>query len=203
MGWQKFLHKAIMWGSRKSPWLIHFNSGICNGCAVEAIAAITPRFDLERLGALQQSTPRQADVLICSGVVTLKTRERLQQIYNQMSEPKFVVAVGTCACSGGVFAGCYGVVGGIDTVIPVDAYLPGCAARPEVLIDTLDKLLATWEEEQKQALAAPPLAEPQNVATNADNATATVGADGNQPGAKITKPAPTAEPAAANQEVTP
>lgn len=81
--------------------------------------------------------------MVCSGPVTLQTKDRLIRIYEQMAEPKFVVAVGTCACSGGVFQGCYGVKGGIDTVIPVSAYIPGCPARPEAIIDGVVKLLKT------------------------------------------------------------
>lgn len=135
--------KAIAWGAKKSPWIIHFNAGACNGCDIEVVDALTPRFDLERLGVLQQGSPRHADVLVVTGAVTLQTRNRLKEIYDQMSSPKFVIAVGTCACSGGIFDGCYCVTGGTDTVIPVDAYLPGCAVRPEAIIDAVDKLLKT------------------------------------------------------------
>ncbi len=135
------LRKAIDWGMRKSPWIIHFNAGACNGCDIETIDALAPRFDLERLGILQQGSPRHADILVCTGAVTLQTRDRLKQIYDQMPEPKYVIAVGTCACTGGIFDGCYCVMGGIDTVIPVDVYVPGCAVRPEAIIDAVQKLL--------------------------------------------------------------
>ena len=139
----KLLRKAINWGMRKSPWIIHFNAGACNGCDIEVIDSLTPRFDLERLGIVKQGSPRHADILVCTGAVTLQTRDRLKQIYDQIPSPKFVIAVGTCACSGGIFDGCYCVTGGIDTVIPVDAYIPGCAVRPEALISAIDKLLGT------------------------------------------------------------
>jgi len=135
--------RIISWARRKSPWIIHFNTGACNACDIEILAGLTPRFDLERFGVLQKGTPRQADVLLCSGPVTLQTEDRLKRIYAQMAEPKFVVAVGTCACSGGVFQGCYGVEGGIDSVIPVSAYIPGCPANPEAIIDGVEKLLDT------------------------------------------------------------
>lgn len=135
------IQKAIEWGTGKSPWIIHFNAGACNGCDIETIDALTPRFDLERIGITKQGSPRHADVLVCTGAVTLQTKERLIQIYDQMSEPKFVIAIGACACSGGVFDGCYSVVGGIDTVIPVDMYLPGCSVRPETILNAVDKLL--------------------------------------------------------------
>lgn len=92
---------------------------------------------------LLKGTPRHADVLICSGPVTRQTKDRLIRIYEQIPEPKFVVAVGTCACSGGVFAGCYNILGGIDTAIPVSAYIPGCAASPQAIIDGVVKLLGS------------------------------------------------------------
>jgi NADH-quinone oxidoreductase B subunit len=133
--------KLVTWSRIKSPWIIHFNSGACNACDIEILAALTPRYDLERFGIQLKGTPRHADVLVCSGPVTLQTKERLKRIYDQMAEPKFVVAVGTCASSGGVFNGCYAVSGGIDTVIPVNAYIPGCPVRPEAIMDGVVKLL--------------------------------------------------------------
>lgn len=147
----RFLAKAIDWGRRKSPWIIHFNAGACNGCDIEVVDALTPRYDVERFGLLQQGTPRHADVLICTGAVTLQTRDRLKQIYEQTPLPKFVIAVGACACTGGIFDGCYCVAGGIDSVIPVDIYVPGCAARPEALLDAVVKLLSSLEAQQRSA----------------------------------------------------
>jgi len=143
------IQKAIDWGTAKSPWIIHFNAGACNGCDIEVVDALTPRFDLERTGILKQGSPRHADVLVCTGAVTLQTRERLIQIYEQMPEPKFVIAVGSCACTGGVFDGCYCVTGGIDSVVPVNVYLPGCAVRPEAIISAVDKLLGTLNNRKK------------------------------------------------------
>ena len=147
----KLLQKAIAWGRKKSPWIIHFNAGACNGCDIEVVDSLTPRFDLERLGIIQKGSPRHADILVCTGAVTLQTRDRLKQIYDQMSSPKFVIAVGTCACTGGIFDGCYCVMGGIDTVIPVDAYIPGCAVRPEAIIHTVEMLLDSLEKKEKKA----------------------------------------------------
>lgn len=140
------LEKTVNWARRKSPWIIHFNSGSCNACDIETLAALTPKYDLERLGVLLKATPRHADVLVCTGPVTRQTRDRLKRIYDQMAEPKFVVAVGTCACSGGVFQGCYCVEGGVDSVIPVSAYIPGCAARPEAIIDGVVKLVSSLKK---------------------------------------------------------
>jgi NADH-quinone oxidoreductase B subunit len=138
--------KIVNWARRKSPWVIHFNTGACNACDIEILAALTPTYDLERFGIQLKGTPRHADVLLCSGPVTMQTKDRLKRIYEQMAEPKFVVAVGTCACSGGVFQGCYCVSGGIDSVIPVSAYIPGCAVRPEAIIDGVVKLLGSLKQ---------------------------------------------------------
>jgi Ni,Fe-hydrogenase III small subunit len=88
-----------------------------------------------------EPSPRHADVLLVTGAVTKQCEERLKRIYDQMPQPKFVVAIGACACSGGVFKGCYNVVGGVDKVIPVTAYIPGCSPRPEAILDGVVKLL--------------------------------------------------------------
>jgi NADH-quinone oxidoreductase B subunit len=140
------LDKVVNWARVKSPWIIHFNSGACNACDIEILAALTPKYDLERFGVMLRGTPRHADVLVCSGPVTKQQRDRLKRIYDQMAEPKFVVAVGTCACSGGVFKGCYSVDGGIDSVIPVSAYIPGCPVRPEAVIDGVVKLVSSLKK---------------------------------------------------------
>ncbi|MBN1201097.1 MAG: NADH-quinone oxidoreductase subunit B family protein [Anaerolineae bacterium] len=144
--WQPVLDKIKTWARINSPWAIHFNSGSCNGCDIEILATLTPRYDLERFGVKLQGSPRHADILICTGPVTRQARDRLVRIYEQMPEPKFVVAVGSCALSGGVFQGCYNVMGGIDKVLPVDAYIPGCPPRPEAIIDGLVKLLTQLQE---------------------------------------------------------
>ncbi len=140
------LDRIARWARRKSPWIVHFNSGACNACDIEVVAALTPRFDVERFGVVLKGTPRHADVLVCTGPVTRQMRDRLLRIHDQMPEPKLVVAVGTCACSGGVFDGCYCVEGGVDAAVPVAAYIPGCPARPEAIVDGLVKLLATLED---------------------------------------------------------
>lgn len=139
--WNQALDRIRAWARINSPWAIHFNSGSCNGCDIEILATLTPRYDLERFGVKLQGSPRHADILICTGPVTRQARERLLRIYEQMPNPKFVVAVGSCAISGGAFQGCYNVVGHIDEVIPVNAYIPGCPPRPEAIIDGVVKLL--------------------------------------------------------------
>lgn len=140
------LDKIVNWARIKSPWIIHFNTGACNACDIEILASLTPKFDLERFGVQLKGTPRHADVLVCSGPVTLQQKDRIKRIYEQMAAPKFVIAVGTCASSGGVFQGCYGVCGGIDSVIPVSMYIPGCPARPEAIIDGVVKLLGSLKD---------------------------------------------------------
>ncbi len=139
-------HRVVRWGRKKSPWILHFNTGACNACDIEIIAALTPRFDLERFGVLLKGTPRHCDIMACSGPVTLQIESRIRRIYEQVPEPKLVVAVGTCATSGGVFDGLYNVKSGIDQVIPVAAYIPGCPASPQAIIDGFAKLLKTLEE---------------------------------------------------------
>lgn len=142
----KLTRKIVTWARIKSPWIIHFNTGACNACDIEIIAALTPRYDLERFGVLLKGTPRHADILVCSGPVTRQIEDRLVRIYEQMAEPKFVIAVGSCACSGGVFTGCYNVKGGINSTIPVSAYIPGCPASPKAIIDGAVKLLVSLDK---------------------------------------------------------
>ncbi len=135
------LNRLVRWSRIKSPWILHLNSGACNACDIEIVAALTPRFDLERLGVLLKATPRHADVIVCTGPVTRQIKDRIIRIYEQVPDPKFVVAVGACAMSGCVYRGAYNVEGGIDQVIPVDAYVPGCPARPDAILDGVVKLL--------------------------------------------------------------
>jgi NADH-quinone oxidoreductase B subunit len=141
------IKKLIKWARVKSPWILHFNTGACNACDIEILASLMPHYDLERFGVMLKASPRHADVLVCSGPVTRQIAPRLRRIYEQMPDPKFVVAVGACACSGGAFRGCYNVVGGIDSTIPVAAYIPGCPVKPEAIIDGVAKLLAQLDKE--------------------------------------------------------
>ena len=126
---------------RKSPWVMHVPCGGCNGCDIEIVAALTPKYDVERFGVLQKGTPRHADVLMVTGIVTWQVKDRLKKIYEQTSNPKFVVAFGSCAIDGDIFRDGYGYAGPLDEVLPVGAYVPGCPPRPEALIDGLVKLL--------------------------------------------------------------
>jgi NADH-quinone oxidoreductase B subunit len=133
--------RLLRWAMRHSPWVLHFNSGGCNGCDIEILDLLTPRYDIERLGMLKVASPRHADVLLCTGPVTLQSRDRLVRIYEQMPAPKWVVAVGACSLSGGAFSDAYNVLGGVDQVLPVTLYVPGCPVRPEATIEALQGLL--------------------------------------------------------------
>ena len=145
--WQNALNRIRNWARINSPWAIHFNSGSCNGCDIEILATLTPRYDVERFGIKLQGSPRHADVLICTGPVTLQARDRLVRIYNQMPDPKFVIAVGSCGITGGAFQGCYNVVGSIADVIPVNVFVPGCPPRPEAIIYGVVQLLNSLKGE--------------------------------------------------------
>ena len=138
------LKEWINKGRLKSPWVVHFDCGSCNGCDIEILACLTPVHDVERFGIINVGNPKHADVLLVSGTVNHRNKIALKNIYDQMAEPKAVIAIGACGLSGGVFHDCYNVVGGVNKVIPVDVYVPGCPPRPEAIIDgvvvALDKI---------------------------------------------------------------
>lgn len=135
---------------KKSPWILHYNAGSCNGCDIEILACIGPKYDIERFGMINSGNPKQSDIMLVTGPVTKRSRERLVEIYAQMPEPKVVVAVGSCACTGGVFRGMYNCEGGIDQYIPVDVYVPGCGSRPEQIIEGVVQGLAKLEQKTKE-----------------------------------------------------
>ena len=136
----------------KSPWVMHFDCGSCNGCDIEILAALTPKFDVERFGIINIGDPKQADVLVVTGPANKRNQHVLKNLYDQIPQPKAVIAVGECACSGAIFHNCPNTLGGVDKVIPVDVYVPGCAARPESIIDgvvlALQKLQKVSEGEK-------------------------------------------------------
>ena len=123
----------------KSPWIVHFDCNSCNGCDIEVLASLTPMYDAERFGVVNVGNPKHADVLVVTGSVNHRNLRVLRNIYLQMPAPKAVVAVGACACSGGIFAEAYNTIGGIDKALPVDVYVPGCSVRPEAVLDGILK----------------------------------------------------------------
>lgn len=137
----------------KSPWIIHYDGSSCNGCDIEVLACLTPVYDVERFGVINTGNPKHADILLITGSVNEQNKDIIWQIYNQMPHPKVVAAIGICATSGGIFAECYNVLGGVDKVLPVDLYVPGCAARPEAIIDGVVKALAVLGEKRKEMVA--------------------------------------------------
>lgn len=137
-----------MKGFKESPWIIHYDASSCNGCDIEVLACLTPLFDVERLGVVNTGNPKHADIFLVTGAVNTQSSEVIRNIYHQLPEPKVVVAVGTCASSGGIFRECYNISGGVDSVIPVDVYVPGCATRPEAIIDGVVQALGVLEKKQ-------------------------------------------------------
>lgn len=130
-----FLDKFIGTSRIKSPWIVHFDCGSCNGCDIEVLSVLTPMYDVERFGIVNVGNPKHADVLIVTGTVNHRNKKVLKNIYDQMPNPKGVIAVGACGLSGGVFREAPNVVGGADRIIPVDVFVPGCPAKPEAIID--------------------------------------------------------------------
>ena len=138
----------------KSPWVIHYDASSCNGCDIEVLAALSPLYDAERFGVVNTGNPKHADILLVTGAVNAQNTEVLREIYDQMIEPKVVVACGICACSGGIFHDCYNVIGGVDQAIPVDVYAPGCAIRPETIIDAVVEGIGVLEEKRAKLAEA-------------------------------------------------
>ncbi|MCD4814026.1 NADH-quinone oxidoreductase subunit B family protein [bacterium] len=134
----------------KSLWVFHINAGSCNGCDIEIVGAITPRYDPERFGIKLVGSPRHADVLMVTGPVTRKMKEKLILVHQQTPDPKLVMAVGACGSTGGPFYESYTLAGPIDDVIPVDVYVPGCPPRPEAITYGVVLALKKLEELQKK-----------------------------------------------------
>ena len=130
----------------RSPWIFHMNAGGCNGCDIELVACLTPRYDVEQSGIRLEGSPRHADILVVSGPVTINTRAALEAIYRQMPEPKVVVALGSCPASGNVFAGSPVIAGPLERILPVDIYVPGCPPRPDAIFEGILQAAQTLAE---------------------------------------------------------
>jgi NADH-quinone oxidoreductase subunit B len=130
------LDSLVNWARKSSIWPMTFGLACC---AIEMMATGAAKHDLDRFGIIFRASPRQSDCIIIAGTVTKKMLPVIKTVYEQMPEPKWVVAMGACACSGGIFD-TYSVVQGIDEALPVDVYIPGCPPRPEALLYGLMKL---------------------------------------------------------------
>lgn len=131
------LKSIIEKSTEKSPWLFHINAGSCNGCDIELVALLTPRYDVERMGFRLSGTPRHADIVVVSGPVTAQTKDRLVRTLAQVPDPKVVVSLGSCPRSCNVFKGSYSVCGPLDNFTEVDVSVAGCAPKPEAIIQGL------------------------------------------------------------------
>ncbi|MDQ3401266.1 MAG: NADH-quinone oxidoreductase subunit B [Candidatus Limnocylindria bacterium] len=132
------VQNLVNWARSRSPWPLGYGLACC---AIEMMASAMSHHDLSRFGAeVFRSSPRQADVMIVAGTVTHKMAPRLRRLYEQMPEPKWVIAMGNCAASGGEFWDSYATLQGVDTIVPVDVYVPGCPPRPEALTEGVLRL---------------------------------------------------------------
>jgi Ni,Fe-hydrogenase III small subunit len=137
----------------KSLWVFHLATGSCNNCDIEILDCLTPRHDIERFGMLLTGSIKHADVLLVTGAVNRQCIPRIKRIYEQMPQPRLVVAIGECALSRGVFIHSYNCPLPLDHVIPVDVYIPGCPPRPEAIIAGLIKLIEQRKVQTGQAKA--------------------------------------------------
>ncbi len=134
----------------KSPWLFHINAGSCNGCDIEIVAALTPRYDAERLGCRLCGSPRQADIVLVSGPITLQSRDRLIRTLAQVPQPFCVVSVGSCPCSGNVFKGSYAICGPLEKYVHVDVSVAGCTPKPEAIVAGIAEAAAILKQKRKE-----------------------------------------------------
>jgi len=135
---------------KRALWVYHLNASSCNGCDIEILAALTPRYDIERFGIVLVGSPRHADVLLVTGPVSRQMAPRLKLLYEQTPDPKAVIAIGSCGLEGGVFYESYNLVGPIDQFISVDVYVPGCPPRPEAITEAVVKAWVKLEKSTEQ-----------------------------------------------------
>ena len=142
--------KLIEESTAKSPWLFHINSGSCNGCDIELVAVLTPRYDVERLGFKLAGSPRQADIVVVTGPVTRQSLDRVLSAISQVPEPRCIVTMGSCPQSGNVFKGSYSVCAPLSKYVHVDVDIAGCAPKPEAIIDGLAKATEILKQKRGQ-----------------------------------------------------
>ena len=141
--------KIIAASTAKSPWIYHINTGSCNGCDIELVAVLTPRYDAERFGFKLAGTPRHADIVVVSGPITSQSKDRLIRTLEQVPEPKVVVSIGSCPKSGNVFKGSYCVEAPLDKYCKVDVSIAGCTPKPEAIIEGLYKAAQILKEKRE------------------------------------------------------
>jgi Ni,Fe-hydrogenase III small subunit len=137
----------------KSPWVYRINAGSCNGCDIEIAPCFCPRYDAEQIGVVLQGSPKHADILLITGPMTLRTREAALNVYEQMPEPKAVVAIGSCPATGNIFTGSPTIQGDVGSLIPIDVYVPGCPPRPQAIIQGIQQAAQLLAEGKTGALA--------------------------------------------------
>jgi Ni,Fe-hydrogenase III small subunit len=133
------LGRLLAASRKRSPWIYRINAGSCNGCDIEVAPCFCPRYDAEQIGAMLQGSPKHADILLITGALTLRTCEAVRNVYEQMPEPKAVVAIGSCPATGNVFAGSPTIQGGVESIVPIDVYVPGCPPRPQAIIQGIQQ----------------------------------------------------------------
>jgi len=141
--------KLIEKSFEKSPWLFHLNTGSCNGCDIEIVSVITPRYDAERMGFKLTGSPRHADIILVTGPITSQSKDRLIRTLAQVPDPKVVVSIGSCPRSTNVFNGSYSVEGPLDKYVPIDVSIAGCPPKPEAIIDGLAKAIEILKEKRR------------------------------------------------------
>ncbi|MFZ0304546.1 MAG: NADH-quinone oxidoreductase subunit NuoB [Terracidiphilus sp.] len=147
--------KLVCYARRRSPWLFHMNAGSCNGCDIELVAALAPRYDAEQLGVRLEGSPRHADILCITGPVTKNAVGAIHTVYGQVCEPKAVVAIGSCPATTNVFIDSRTIDGPLQKHIPVDVFVPGCPPRPDAIIQGVAKAAAILAERGIKATADP------------------------------------------------
>lgn len=144
------INEIVSWARKKSPWVYHMPCGGCNGCDIEVAACVTPRYDIERFGMKLVNNPRHSDVLLVTGTIPAQLKNSFVRVVSQVPDPKVIIAVGSCACTGGIFAEeGYSVKERVDELVEVDVYVPGCPPKPEAIMMGAVKALEILSSKNK------------------------------------------------------
>lgn len=161
------LKRLMCFSRRRSPWLFHMNSGSCNGCDIELVASLTPRYDAEQLGVRLEGSPRHADILCITGPVTRNSVQAIRTVYGQVCSPKAVVAIGSCPATTNVFIDSRTLDGPLNRHLPVDVFVPGCPPRPDAIIQGIAAAAGILAERAAKNLPAELLMVPLAAEENA------------------------------------